>query len=92
MKDWCNYSGRFLILKLTMTIPVTIEATDAARKEVMNSPNNRTLASTPARGMINIKECREAAPKRFSRVFHVINPKMIPTPYNYIFIFSHFNR
>ena len=25
--------------------------------------------------MINIKECRDEAPKRFSRVFHVINPK-----------------
>ena len=75
MKIYCTYTGRFLILKLTMIIPVTIKATDAARKEVTDSPSNRTLANTPARGMINIKECRDEAPKRFSRVFHVINPK-----------------
>ena len=75
MKVWCNYTDRFLILKLTMIIPVTIKATDAARKGVMDSPSNRKLASTPARGIINTKECRDAAPKRFSRVFHVINPK-----------------
>ena len=65
----------FLVFKFTIEIPDTINNSASKILEVIGSPKTIPPSKTPAIGIMNMNECNETAPYRFSMVFQATKPK-----------------